>query len=434
MKMNRFAAVALMAALSLAITAGATRAEPDQEVIFADAGRYTVKIRTYVDFSFIEDSGGSFTGSGFVVDRERGWILTNAHVASWSPSLVEVAFRGGRYIEARKHYVDAHLDLAILAVPPARIPADTPVPELECGDTPAVGHSVGAFGHPWDLDFTGTRGIISGLDYNGTEWLQTDAPINAGNSGGPLISLESGRVIGINTATYEEAEGLNFAIAAKYVCTILDLLAADRDPSAPFLPVIFADDMDGNNQLTVAAVYGDPAELPLRVGDLVLGTAGGRGDLENQTQLIDALRGGLANARLQILRRGKRIELDVRLSAAPDPMARSGIYFSGMLIGPTTFRDEAEINLGNPMMIHGIDSASYSEMAGAAAWDFIVSIDGTEFDDMEVLYEYLLGAERDEHEITVITRSIGEDQSQYYQYRKFLLPVVDLRIIGQSRF
>ena len=432
--MNRARAAALIAGLCLTVMAGAAAAEPDQEVIVADAGRYTVKIRTYVDYAFIEDSGGSYTGSGFVVDRERGWILTNAHVASWSPSVVEVAFRGGRYIEAVKHFVDSHLDLAILAVPPARIPNATPVPALECGDTPAVGHSVGAFGHPWDLDFTGTRGIISGTDYDGTEWLQTDAPINAGNSGGPLISLETGRVIGINTATYEEAEGLNFAIAAKYVCTILDLLAAGRDPSAPFLPVIFADDMDGGNQLTVAAVYGRPRDLPLRVGDVVLGTAGGHDDLENQTQLVDALRGSLADARLRVDRRGERIALDARLRAAPDPLARRGIYFSGLLIGPTGFRDEAEINLGSPMMIHGVGGATYGEMAGAAPWDFIVSIDGTKFDDMEVLHEYLLGAAQDEHDVTVVTRNIGEDRDQYYQYRKFLIPVVDVRAIGQSRY
>lgn len=432
--MNKMRATALIVGLCLAALALPAQGDPDQEVIFAEAGRYTVKIRTYVDYAFIEDSGGSFTGSGFVVDRERGWILTNAHVASWSPSLVEVAFRGGRYVEARKHFVDSHLDLAILAVPPARIPAETPVPDLECGDTPAVGHSVGAFGHPWDLDFTGTRGIISGSDYDGTEWVQTDAPINAGNSGGPLISLETGRVIGVNTATYEEAEGLNFAIAAKYICTILDLLAAGRDPSAPFLPVIFADDMEGQNQLTVAAIYGPPADLPLRVGDVVLGTVGAHGDLENPTQLVDALRGNLANARLRILRRGKRIELDARLRAAPDPLARRGIYFSGLLVGPTSFRDEAEVNLANPLMIHGVDSASYAEMAGAADWDFIVSVDGTKFEDLDVLHEYLLGAARDEHEITVITRNIGEDEDQYYKYRKFVVPVVDLRIIGRSRY
>ena len=115
-------------------------------------------------------------------------------------------------------------------------------------------------------------------------------------------------------------------------------------------------------------------------------------------------------------------------------MARRGIYFSGLLIGPTGFRDEAEINLGSPMMIHGVGGATYGEMAGAAPWDFIVSIDGTKFDDMEVLHEYLLGAAQDEHDVTVVTRNIGEDRDQYYQYRKFLIPVVDVRAIGQSRY
>ena len=71
---------------------------------------------------------------------------------------------------------------------------------MDCGTIPAVGHPVGAFGHPEDLRFTGTRGIISGFTSKfGEDRLQTDAPINPGNSGGPLISLETGKVVGINT-------------------------------------------------------------------------------------------------------------------------------------------------------------------------------------------------------------------------------------------
>ena len=73
--------------------------------------------------------------------------------------------------------------------------------ELDCESEPGTGHPVGAFGHPWGLDYTGTRGIISGRTAKlGGEMLQTDAPINQGNSGGPLISLLNGKIVGINTA------------------------------------------------------------------------------------------------------------------------------------------------------------------------------------------------------------------------------------------
>ena len=78
-------------------------------------------------------------------------------------------------------------------------------PTLDCGTMPPVAHSVGAFGHPWGFRFTGTRGITSAVTTRlGPNMLQTDAPINEGNSGGPLISLETGKVVGINTAKIKE--------------------------------------------------------------------------------------------------------------------------------------------------------------------------------------------------------------------------------------
>ena len=105
---------------------------------------------------------------------------------------------------------------------------------------PPVGHPVGAFGHPWRLQFTGTRGIISGVTSRyRTELLQTDAPINQGNSGGPLISLEDGRIVGINTAGIRGAQNTNFAVAMKYACRIVELLRAGADPSPPDLGLVF---------------------------------------------------------------------------------------------------------------------------------------------------------------------------------------------------
>ena len=80
------------------------------------AGRYTVKITTAVDYSFGSEKKGTWRGSGFLVDRERGWILTNAHVAGKSPSTVRVSFKDRPYSKVEKIYVDNHLDLAVLRV------------------------------------------------------------------------------------------------------------------------------------------------------------------------------------------------------------------------------------------------------------------------------------------------------------------------------
>src|SRR3970282_1943953 len=126
----------------------------------------------------------------------------NAHVVARAPSLVHVSFRGGEYLPAIKRYVDPVIDLAVLEIPAKHRPARLPAATLDCSQMAAIGHVVGAFGHPWNLSYPGTRGIISGITskFAGMlEMLQTDAPINPGNSGGPLMSLKRGKGAGIDT-------------------------------------------------------------------------------------------------------------------------------------------------------------------------------------------------------------------------------------------
>ena len=170
--------------------------------MFRGAVAYTVKVRARITNDFIGDQKGSVEGAGFVVDAERGWIMTNAHVVGRSPSVVSIAFKGTPYEAVRKVYVDPYLDIAVLEIEKPKTNKTLVAAPLECDEMPSVGHPVGAFGHPYDLDFTGTRGIISGVTVNTSE-IQTDAAINPGNSGGPLISLKTGRVVGINTASLE---------------------------------------------------------------------------------------------------------------------------------------------------------------------------------------------------------------------------------------
>ena len=171
-------------------------ADPTED-IFGRAVLYTVQIKAAVPVPFEGEEQEAWRGAGFLVDRQRGWIMTNAHVASRSPSTMEVGFKDRDFVDAYKVYVDPYLDLAIIAIDTSFIPPASVMPELDCGDLPRVGHAVGAFGHPWGLCFTGTRGIISGITSRFLkEDLQTDAPINQGNSGGPLISLQHGKIAG----------------------------------------------------------------------------------------------------------------------------------------------------------------------------------------------------------------------------------------------
>jgi serine protease DegQ len=205
----------------LGLFAGVAPAQAENgEAVFKKAPAYTVQIRTVVEMPFVDDEKSSGLGSGFVVDAKRGWVMTNAHVAARSPSHIRIAFRGEEYRPASKVYVDPYLDLAILQLSDEQRGALTAA-KLDCGAMPSMGHPVGAFGHPWGLYYTGTRGIVSGVTarFRG-EMLQTDAPINGGNSGGPLISLETGKIVGINTSSIASSEdqNTNFAVPMKSCC------------------------------------------------------------------------------------------------------------------------------------------------------------------------------------------------------------------------
>ncbi|MGL5329659.1 MAG: serine protease HtrA [Peptostreptococcaceae bacterium] len=155
-------------------------------------------------------------GTGVIVDA-NGYILTNSHVISdGKADKVNVLFSDGTMTEGRVDWYDAQLDLAIVKVEKSGL---TPA---EFGDSDKVrtGDISVAIGNPLGLDLqrSVTQGIISGLDRtieteqgSMTGLMQTDASINSGNSGGPLLN-QNGQVIGINTAKASQGEGLGFAI------------------------------------------------------------------------------------------------------------------------------------------------------------------------------------------------------------------------------
>ena len=177
-------------------------------------------------------------------------------------------------VAAKAKFVDNFVDVAVLELPESSIPAEAREARLACEGTPAVGSDLGAFGHPLGYAFTATRGIMAGVSRS-KEYpqLQTDAPISPGNSGGPLIDLSTGVVVGINTASAGErrAQNMNFAVIASEACQVLDLLRAGKPATVPKLATTFAYDEDDVETLTVAV---DPViedGFGLRAGDTVLG-------------------------------------------------------------------------------------------------------------------------------------------------------------------
>ncbi|XP_042344419.1 serine protease HTRA1 [Plectropomus leopardus] len=155
------------------------------------------------------------SGSGFVVS-EDGWIVTSAHVLT-NKQRVKVDLKSGLQYDATVKNVDQKMDIALIKIEP-----DRPLPVLRLGQSSDLrpGEFVVAVGSPFSLQNTVTTGIISTAQRNGLElgfkdsdmdYIQTDAIINYGNSGGPLVNLD-GDVIGINTL--KVAAGISFAIPA----------------------------------------------------------------------------------------------------------------------------------------------------------------------------------------------------------------------------
>ncbi|MCE9556453.1 MAG: trypsin-like peptidase domain-containing protein [Planctomycetes bacterium] len=401
-----------LAATLLALISAPALAD-QAERAFNRALAYTVEIRTMVKMPFLEEAKGAYTGAGFVVDRERGWILTNAHVAARSPAQVSVAFRNTGWVSAEKLFVDRHLDVAILAVPKEAV-GNAISAELACEPAPGVGHPVGAFGHPNGLKFTGTRGIISGTtDRFGAESLQTDAAINPGNSGGPLISLDSGKVIGISVSSLRGAQNTNFSVPINYVCRILELLKAGKDPAVPKLGLAFFEPQGNGSKLKVARNYGDPARLPLEAGDTVVGVAGTNELLQNETQLLHALRGQLDSFVLRVLRRSHVVEVPGSLSPYYVTADQNGLLLNGVIFSSTHLRDAAEGHIGG-VMVHDVESGSDGEQAGLQAGDYLVSANGHAVDNLAALQRLL---EIDDGKITMVLkrRAFGDRLFTYVE-------------------
>ena len=403
----------------------------DDERIFEDANSYTVKIKTQVEIPFKEDEAGVFSGAGFLVDQERGWIMTNAHVVSKSPSKIEVAFKDQDYHLAKKIYLDSYLDLAILKFSPEHFPANHKQANLECNERPKTGHPVGAYGHPWEFSYTGTKGIISGVTSEfSTEYLQTDAPINSGNSGGPLISLRTGKVLGINTSKYDadEDQNTNFAELMIYACRVLKLLQEGKDPAPPKLPVVYLVEPLNDFELVISESYLGSDSIEFKPGDKVIRVIG-QGPVKNEAQLVHALRGHLNEFSLEITRNGETKIISGKLDRSINYLNRKGVFVSGMLIAPFWLRDKPEINLPN-LQVHYVKPGSSADGELIEQGEYLVSLNDVKTNNLEQLYEYLV--ENINKTVNAKIVSFSENGSRMFSHYLVKLDVKEVKFIGNK--
>jgi serine protease Do len=394
------------------ICSWAAYAGPSAEKIFADARAYTAYIETRIETPFIEDEQGSAFGAGFVIDRERRWLLTNAHVSGHSPAHIIASFDGAEPVAARPIYIDSYLDLAILEYA-AGGKESRRAARLDCNTAPGTGHSVGAFGHPNGFRFSGTRGVISGQTYRfGADWLQTDAPINGGNSGGPLISLATGRVIGINTATLadKKSQNANFAVLASEACRVVDLLKAGADPRPATLGVSFFREGE-EDSLRVAQVFSVGAAAGLHRGDVILGLAGAEQRPSSEGQLIHMLRGRSQGARLLVSRDGKTISIDAKFPPRTGPLERRGLSLGGALLAISNQADIEQLVSAPPLMVHSISKGSAAELARLKPYDHLVAVDGIAVKSIDDIEAAVRAHARNEPVVLEFLRPSGSESS-----------------------
>ena len=294
-------------------------------------------------------------GSGVIVDAENGYLLTNNHVIEMAEEIT-VTLTDRRVFKAELVGADPDTDVALL-----KIEADslTALP-LADSDELQVGDYVVAIGNPFGLGQTVTAGIVSAVDRSGLrlhpdsyqDFIQTDAAINVGNSGGALINLK-GELVGINTAIFTGRGGnigIGFAIPINMARQIMDQLLTHGEIQRGRIGVQiqdltpeFAEALGTTYQrgaLVNQVIPGTPAEAAgIEAGDVVVEMNGepvvGSSDLRNKVGL---LRVGDA-VRLTIVRDGEPIAIELAVGESSKVALGAGSQvpqLEGVVLGPLT--------------------------------------------------------------------------------------------------
>ena len=398
------------------------------ERILDQANKYTVKIYNSTDTPFIEDSYSPSAGSGFLIDKTNGIIVTNAHVASYSPALNRVNFKHSNPVQSKQIYIDTDIDLALLKIDPASIPKEAVEAKLHCKNDYKQGQSVVAFGHPAGKDFTITRGIISAVRFESDffESIQTDAAINRGNSGGALIDVSTGIVVGINSFGVEDNQGLNFALPSYTVCKVIDLFKNKKDPSPLNFNVIFSNNKEQGKFLKVSEVL--TADNGLKVGDELTQIDGVK--VLNPTQLTHESR-GKTNITLKIIRDNKEQELKLNLKSKGSVTERIGLIFSNVIVSDKASSTRLAINqkMANPKTNLVVQNLRSGPASGKLRkFDVLIYVDGKEFKTVQSLHDYL----KDKKEIEVFFRRPSLDEERKVNFTDYhdKIEVKDVKMLN----
>ncbi len=365
-------------------------------------------------------------GSGFVLD-EAGYIVTNHHVVD-NATEVTVRLSDDRTFQAEVIGTDPLTDIAVL-----KIDAGEDLQAVEMGDSDVirVGEDVVAIGNPFGLNATVTTGIVSAKGRNISEgpyaeFIQTDAAINKGNSGGPLFNME-GEVIGVNSAIYSPSGGsvgLGFAVTSNIVDHITADLLDDGEVSRGWLGVSIqnvspelaaAMGIDVATGALVSDVVPDsPADGVLQQGDVILTFNDDAVESSNELPVLVGTTKVGTDSTLTVLRNGKEEQIKLTIgqhqavSAATDSVAEDKFEGTklGVIVAPLTESARAEVGVAesvNGVVVTDLQPESPAAKAGLQRGDVIVRLGNLDTVSPDALKE-ALESEKTDPALVLINR------------------------------
>ncbi|MFT6270447.1 MAG: serine protease DegQ [Alphaproteobacteria bacterium] len=276
-------------------------------------------------------------GSGVIIDAAKGYVVTNNHVVDNADEIL-VKLTDGRELVAKKLGADEQSDIALLQIDAERLT------DLKVSDSNElrVGDFVVAIGNPFGLSQTVTSGIVSALGRSGLniggyeDFIQTDAAINRGNSGGALVNLR-GELVGINTAIFGPNGGnvgIGFAIPSNMMQSLVDQIIEFGEVRRGLLGIIGGDVDSGlaeafNSEVNIGAFVNEVApgtaaeKAGLKAGDIITEINGNGLTGFNELRAKIASLGAGAEVELTVIRSGKAQKVEVVLDAASPAQAEA---------------------------------------------------------------------------------------------------------------
>ncbi len=355
-------------------------------------------------------------GSGVIVRRTGNtlYVLTNNHVAGDATKIV-VKLNDGREFDGKLVGADSRMDIALVSFETK----DKEIPVAMLGDSDKVqtGDICFAMGAPLGFSQSVTQGIISAKGRSGSgigninDFIQTDAAINQGNSGGPLVNIY-GEVIGINTWIASQSggsQGLGFSIPINNIKNAIDSFISDgkivygwlgvslMDATKEYKSELGVGDKDG--ALASQLFIGSPAQkCGMHPGDYIVELNGNK--VKNVNQLVrdvGLLEAG-SQAKFKVIRSGKTVELNIKIEERSEKVSSdNGKLWPGFIASPLTENVRKELNLEDK--VKGVVVSNVMEKSPAASLriqdtDIITAVNGVGVKNLSEFYGELSKADR----------------------------------------